>query len=129
MESASVDWEAWTCSKAVAILSMREPKSFRKRIILTRACLTAQTSISARGNPSPSVSGDSRVELFALRMAAWDSISSSMVPFDVIRVLRWSAGHGLVEVVMVGFGSPAPTGGGLVRGETSRPPANDVYDR
>jgi hypothetical protein len=102
--SASVDaaWEAWTHSKAIAILSVREDKSFRKRIILTRACLIAQMSISARGNPSPSISGESRVELFALRIAACDSISPSMVLFDAISVLRSSARwHTLVEGAIV----------------------------
>lgn len=100
---APADWDAWTCSKALAISSMREDKSFRKRIILTRACLTAQMSISARGNPSPSMSGDSRVESFARRIAAWDLISSSMLLFDAISVLRLLVGHCLVEVVMVGW--------------------------
>ena len=89
------------CSKAIPILSKREDRSFRKRMILTRACLTAQMSISARGNPSPSVSGETRVELFALRIAAWDSISPSMLFFDAIRALRSSAGLCLVGVFMI----------------------------
>lgn len=99
---ARADWEACVCSKAAPILSRREDRSFRKRMTLTRACLTAQTSISARGNPSPSVSGESRVELFDLRTAAWDLISSSMLLFNAIKVLRSSAGPALTEVFIIG---------------------------